>query len=202
MTTETDPQPWLVVGLGNPGTGYAGNRHNVGAMVVAELAERTGTRLGKHKARAAVAPARLGVLPGGRPGPRVVLAVPATYMNTSGGPVAALMSFYSIDLEHLVVVHDELDIDAGTVRLKRGGGEGGHNGLRSISSAVGGRDYARVRAGIGRPPGRQDPADYVLSDFPARDRVETDLLIGEAADAVEALVLEGLTAAQQRFHSR
>lgn len=205
--TEADPQPWLVVGLGNPGPAYAGHRHNVGAMVVAELAHRTDTRLGTSggrggRARAASGIARLGVLPGGRPGPRVVLAVPSTYMNVSGGPVASLMAFHRIDVDRLVVVHDELDLDPGVVRLKRGGGEGGHNGLRSITSAVGSRDYCRVRLGIGRPPGRQDPADYVLSDFPARDREETLLLVGDAADAVEALVQDGLTAAQQRFHSR
>lgn len=202
MHTETDDRPWLVVGLGNPGATYAGHRHNIGAMVVAELARRSGVTLTKHKARASAATTRIGLLPGGRPGPRAVLAVPSTYMNTSGGPVAALSSYYSIDVDHLVVVHDELDIDPGLVRLKRGGGEGGHNGLRSISQSVGSRDYARVRAGIGRPPGRMDPAAYVLSDFPARERVETDLLIGEAADAVESLITEGLTAAQQRFHAR
>lgn len=194
--------PWLVVGLGNPGPKYAGNRHNVGAMVIAELAEQAGASAREHKARAWLSEIRLGTLPGGAPGPRVLLAQPKTYMNVSGGPVQNLLSFFKVPVEHLVVVHDELDIDFGSVRLKRGGGEGGHNGLRSISQSVGTRDYLRVRLGIGRPPGRQDPADYVLSDFPARDRVDVELLIGDGADAVHDLVHTGLEATQQRFHAR
>lgn len=193
---------WLVVGLGNPGPRYAGNRHNVGAMVVDELASRHGSpRLKAHKSRASIAEVRLGVLPGGAPGPKAVLAVPSSYMNESGGPVKALMQFFSIDAEHLVVIHDELDIPAGEVRLKKGGGEGGHNGLRSISSSLGTRDYLRVRVGIGRPPGRMEPADYVLRDFSVTERKDLPFLIGDAADATEQLVAEGLLAAQQRWHS-
>ncbi len=193
---------WLVVGLGNPGARYAGNRHNVGAMVVDELASRHGgARLKAHKARASVAEVRLGVLTGGVPGPKAVLAVPSSYMNESGGPVKALMKFFSIDTDHLVVLHDELDIPAGEVRLKKGGGEGGHNGLRSISSALGTKDYLRVRIGIGRPPGRMEAADFVLRDFSVTERKELPFLIGDAADAVEQLVAEGLVAAQQRWHS-
>ena len=195
--------PWLVVGLGNPGPRYAAHRHNVGAMVVEELARQTRGTLKQHKAaQARAAEVRLGTLAGGLPGPRAVLAVPMTYMNLSGGPVAGLASFFKVPPEQVVVVHDELDIDFGSVRLKRGGGEGGHNGLRSVSQSLGTRDYLRVRLGIGRPPGRQDPADYVLSDFPARDRVEVELLVGEGADAVLDLVSLGLEATQQRFHSR
>jgi peptidyl-tRNA hydrolase, PTH1 family len=194
--------PWLIVGLGNPGPRYAGNRHNIGAMVVAELAERAAVSAKQHKARAWVSEARLGTLPGGVPGPRAVLAQPMTFMNVSGGPVAGLVKFYKVPLEQVVVLHDELDIDFGQVRLKRGGGEGGHNGLRSISQSLGTRDYLRVRLGIGRPPGRQDPADFVLSDFPAKERVDVELLIGDGADAVESLVQEGLTAVQNRFHAR
>jgi PTH1 family peptidyl-tRNA hydrolase len=194
--------PWLVVGLGNPGPRYAGNRHNIGAMVVAELAHRAGVPPRQHKARAWVSETRLGTLPGGAPGPRAVLAQPMTYMNVSGAPVANLVRFYKVPIEQVVVVHDELDIDFGQVRVKRGGGEGGHNGLRSISQALGTRDYLRVRLGIGRPPGRQDPADYVLSDFPARDRAEVELLVADGADAVEQLVTEGLVAVQNRFHAR
>lgn len=195
--------PWLVVGLGNPGPRYAAHRHNVGAMVVEELARQTRGTLKQHKAaQARAAEVRLGTLAGGLPGPRAVLAVPMTYMNVSGGPVAGLASFFKVPPEQVVVVHDELDIDFGSVRLKRGGGEGGHNGLRSVSQSLGTRDYLRVRLGIGRPPGRQDPADYVLSDFPARDRVEVELLVGEGADAVLDLVSLGLEATQQRFHSR
>jgi PTH1 family peptidyl-tRNA hydrolase len=193
--------PWLVVGLGNPGPGYAGTRHNVGAMVVAELAGRSGASFTSHKARAKVADARLGTLPGGAPGPRVLLAVPTSYMNVSGGPVAALLRYHQIPLDRLVVVHDELDIPFADVRLKSGGGEGGHNGLRSITAAVGTKDYLRVRVGIGRPPGRQDPADYVLKEFAAAERKDLPWLLDAAADAVEMLVTQGLTAAQQRFHS-
>jgi len=193
---------WLVVGLGNPGPRYAGNRHNVGAMVVDELASRHGSaRLKAHKARAGVAEVRLGLLPGGMPGPRAVLAVPSSYMNESGGPVKALMQFFSVDTDHLIVLHDELDIPAGEVRLKKGGGEGGHNGLRSISSALGTKDYLRVRVGIGRPPGRMEPADFVLRDFSVAERKELPFLISDAADATEQLVAEGLLQTQQRWHS-
>ncbi|WP_298748924.1 aminoacyl-tRNA hydrolase [uncultured Serinicoccus sp.] len=195
--------PWLVVGLGNPGTRYAGNRHNVGAMVVEELARQAGAGLRQHKAgRAWAAEVRLGTAAGGLPGPRAVLARPMTYMNVSGGPVSGLASFYKVPVERVVVVHDELDIEPGQVRLKRGGGEGGHNGLRSISQSLGSKDYLRVRLGIGRPPGRQDPADWVLSDFPTKDRVETELLVGDGADAVVDLAQLGLEATQQRFHAR
>ncbi|HET7399802.1 MAG TPA: aminoacyl-tRNA hydrolase [Intrasporangium sp.] len=200
--------PWLVVGLGNPGPEYAGNRHNVGAMVIDELATRdaSGVAGGRasfktHKARARVAEVRLGTGPGGAPGPKAVLAVPSTYMNVSGAPVAALLRFWSIPVERLVVIHDELDIDAGAVRLKRGGGEGGHNGLRSISAAVGTRDYLRVRVGIGRPPGRMDPAAYVLKDFSRAERETLPFLLADAADATFALIEVGLEAAQQRFHA-
>jgi peptidyl-tRNA hydrolase, PTH1 family len=192
---------WLVVGLGNPGPRYAGNRHNVGAMVAAELASRGTTSLTSHKSRASVASVRIGVLAGGAPGPAVVVAVPSSYMNESGGPVKALMKFYSVGPERLLVVHDELDIPAGEVRLKKDGGEGGHNGLRSISTALGTKDYLRVRVGIGRPPGRMDAADFVLRDFSAAERKELPFLVGDAADAVEMVVTHGLVAAQQKFHS-
>jgi PTH1 family peptidyl-tRNA hydrolase len=196
-----DDGTWLVVGLGNPGPKYAGNRHNVGAMVVDELASRGSTRLTAHKARAAVATVRVGMLPGGAPGPAVVVAVPSSYMNESGGPVKALMGFFSVEVDRLLVVHDELDIPAGEVRLKKGGGEGGHNGLRSISSALGSKDYLRVRVGIGRPPGRMDAADFVLRDFGTAERKELPFLIADAADAVEMVVTQGLVLAQQKFHS-
>jgi PTH1 family peptidyl-tRNA hydrolase len=192
---------WVIVGLGNPGPSYAGNRHNVGAMVIDELARRTGSTLKTHKARAVVAQTRLGMLPGGVPGPAVVLAVPNSYMNESGGPTKALLSFFSVPTERLVVVHDELDIPSGEVRLKLGGGEGGHNGLRSISSSLGTKDYHRVRVGIGRPPGRMDAADYVLRDFGPAERKELPFLLDDAADAVELLVSDGLLAAQQKVHS-
>ncbi|WP_128774123.1 aminoacyl-tRNA hydrolase [Actinomyces oricola] len=194
--------PWLVIGLGNVEARYARNRHNVGHMVVDVLAGRAGSRWSRHKARAQVVQARLGVMPGGAPGPRVILAKPASLMNVSGGPVKALAQFYGIDpATGLLVIHDELDLPAHELRLKRGGGEGGHNGLRSISQALGTRDYARLRVGIGRPPGRQDPADYVLSDFPARQRQELAVTLEQAADAVEAVVTRGFEVAQQEVHS-
>ena len=195
-------EAWLVVGLGNPGTRYARNRHNVGRMVIDVLAGRTGSRLSGHRARAQAAEARLGVLPGGAPGPRVILAEPACYMNLSGGPVKALARFYGIDpTARLLVIHDELDLPAHQLRLKRGGGEGGHNGLRSISQALGTRDYARLRVGVGRPPGRQDAADFVLSDFPARDRDALAVTLEQAADVVEDVVARGFEDAQRRLHS-
>jgi peptidyl-tRNA hydrolase, PTH1 family len=186
---------WLIVGLGNPGSSYSGHRHNVGAMVVDELAVRTTASLRSHKARAAAAEVRIVAQ-------RAVIAQPLTFMNESGGPVARLLSFYKIPVENLIVIHDELDIPFAEVRLKLGGGEGGHNGLRSITKSVGTRDYLRVRVGIGRPPGRMDPADYVLHDFSGAERSEVPLLISDAADAVERLVSEGLGAAQQEWHSR
>jgi PTH1 family peptidyl-tRNA hydrolase len=186
---------WLVVGLGNPGPGYAGHRHNVGQMVVAELASRLGTTLKAHKAGALVGEAR--VRPGGD---RVALAVPSTFMNVSGRPVAALLKFYSLDLSRLVVIHDELDLPFDTVRLKTGGGPGGHNGIRDIIAALG-ADFVRVRIGIGRPPGRQDPADFVLSPFSKAERDILPNLIADAADATESILTDGLLAAQQRWHA-
>lgn len=194
------PGPYLVVGLGNPGQQYAGNRHNVGQMVLDDVAASARDQWRSHKARAAVAELRLGTLPGGAPGPKVVLAKPTSYMNVSGGPVAGLAQFFSIAPEQVVVVHDELDLPFGTVRLKRGGGEGGHNGLRDISKALGSKQYVRVRVGIGRPPGRMDPADFVLRDFSPTERKELPFLLGDAADAVELVVLRGLTDAQQVVH--
>ncbi|WP_136193558.1 aminoacyl-tRNA hydrolase [Actinomyces procaprae] len=194
--------PWLVIGLGNTGARYAHNRHNIGHMVLDVLAGRTGSRLSSHKTRALVAEARLGILPGGAPGPRVVLARTSGYMNESGGTVKALVRFYDVDpAASLLVIHDDLDLPAHTLRLKRGGGEGGHNGLRSISKALGTKDYARLRIGVGRPPGRQDPADFVLSDFPGRERAELAVTLEQAADAVEQVVLDGFVPAQQRLHS-
>ncbi|MCU1432783.1 MAG: peptidyl-tRNA hydrolase, partial [Actinotalea sp.] len=177
------------------------NRHNVGQMVADELARRAGASFASHRTRTQVADVRLGTLPGGAPGPRVVLAKPSTYMNVSGGPVAALCQYLQIPKERLVVVHDELDIPFASIRLKADGGEGGHNGLRSITSALGGRDYVRVRVGVGRPPGRTDPADHVLKDFTAAERKDLPWLVDAAADAVETVVVHGLLAAQQRYHA-
>ncbi|MHA4815001.1 aminoacyl-tRNA hydrolase [Streptomyces aculeolatus] len=190
-------QPWLVVGLGNPGPGYAGNRHNVGFMVADLLAERVGGRFKAHKSRAQVVEGRLG--PPGPAGRRMVLAKPMTYMNLSGGPVSALAGFYKVPLERLVVVHDELDLEYGTLRLKLGGGDNGHNGLKSLSKSLG-REYLRVRFGVGRPPGRMEVADYVLKDFSAVERKDLGYFVDRAADAVEALVTEGLERAQNTFN--
>ena len=185
---------WLVVGLGNPGPTYAGHRHNVGFMVLDLLAERAGGRFKAHKGRADVVEGRLA-------DESAVLAKPKSYMNASGGPVASVRTFFKVPLEQVVVVHDELDIPYGTVRLKRGGGDNGHNGLRSITSALGSRDYLRVRVGIGRPPGRQDAADYVLKDFSATERKDLGFHVDRAADAVEALLTGPLEAAQNVFHA-
>lgn len=189
--------PWLVVGLGNPGREYAGNRHNVGFMVADLLASRVNGKFGRHKrAVADVAEGRLGF-----GGPKLVLAKPLTYMNLSGGPVAALAQFFKVPPAQVVAVHDELDIPYGQLRVKIGGGEGGHNGLRSMSKSLGTKDYLRVRVGIGRPPGRQDPADYVLSDFSAVERKELEFQVDRAADAVESVILRGLEWTQNAYHS-
>ena len=186
---------WLIIGLGNPGAQYQGNRHNVGQMVLDELAARMGAGFKSHKARAQVLEGRLGI-----GGPRVVLAKPMSFMNVSGGPTAALANFYGITPDHVVAVHDEIDIPFNTVKLKIGGGEGGHNGLRDISKALATKDYLRVRVGVGRPPGRMETADYVLRDFGTAELKELPFLLDEAADAVEILLRDGLTAAQQKFH--
>lgn len=183
----------LVVGLGNPGPQYAGNRHNVGFLVLDELADRMGGRFKAHKGGAEVVEGRLA-------GRRAVLAKPRSFMNLSGGPVVAAARFYKVEPAGIVVVHDELDLPFATVRLKLGGGENGHNGLRSITKSLGTKDYHRVRFGIDRPPGRMDPADYVLRDFSTVERKELAFALDHAADAVEALVAKGLEAAQNQFH--
>ena len=190
----------MIVGLGNPGTRYEKTRHNVGAMAVQHLAHKLGEKFKVHKKSGAqIAVGRLAGSP-------VVLAVPTCFMNESGRQVGPLAAFYSAGPQSsgphtLVVVHDELDIDFGAVRLKQGGGEGGHNGLRSISQAVGSKDYLRVRLGVGRPPGRQDPADYVLKPFPSAARADVELLIQHGADATESLISSGLEAAQNVVHT-
>jgi peptidyl-tRNA hydrolase, PTH1 family len=185
---------WLIAGLGNPGSEYAGNRHNCGFMVADLLAERMGVRFKRDRSRARVAEGRLASHP-------VTLAKPQTFMNLSGGPVAALRAFYKVPAERIAVIHDELDIPFGTIRLKQGGGDNGHNGLRSVTAALGTRDYLRVRVGIGRPPGRMDAADFVLHDFSAAERKVLPDVLERAADAVEVLLQRGLAAAQNEFHS-
>ena len=185
--------PWLVIGLGNPGPSYAGTRHNAGARVLDVLAGRAGASWKSHKSRNDVVETRWS-------GERVVLAKPRSYMNESGGPVCAVRDFFKAPLERLVVVHDELDLPFATLRLKQGGGDNGHNGLKSLRRSLGSGEFFRVRVGIGRPPGRQDPADWVLKDFSAAERKELDLLFERAADAVETLVEQGLAAAQNRYN--
>ncbi|MEV5335857.1 aminoacyl-tRNA hydrolase [Streptomyces werraensis] len=197
--TEDAAGPWLIAGLGNPGPGYAMNRHNVGFMVADLLAERMGGRFKRAaKAQAQVVEGRVG--PPGPGSRRVVLVKPMSYMNLSGGPVNALREFYKVPSQRVVAIHDELDIDYGVLRLKLGGGDNGHNGLKSLTGAFG-RDYHRVRFGIGRPPGRMPVADFVLKDFSSAERKELDYFVDRAADAVECLVAEGLERAQSTYNS-
>jgi PTH1 family peptidyl-tRNA hydrolase len=196
----TDNDVWLVVGLGNPGPSYAGHRHNVGYLVTAELATRMGSPFRAHKSgRAEVVEGRLA--PPGTDAPRVVLARPRTYMNESGGAVKQLASFYKTPPERIVVVHDELDLPFETLRVKLGGGDNGHNGLRSLRQALGTGEFYRVRLGIGRPPGRQDVADFVLSDYSSAERKLLPLQVATGADAVESLLTDGLERTQGRFNS-
>jgi PTH1 family peptidyl-tRNA hydrolase len=193
---------WLVVGLGNPGPAYSGHRHNVGYLVTDELASRMAGSSGKvswrsHKTgRADVVEGRLAM-----GGPRVVLVRPRGYMNESGGPVKALATFYKVAPDHVIAIHDELDIAFGTLRIKFGGGDNGHNGLKSMRSSLATGDFYRVRAGIGRPSGRQDVADFVLSNYSTVERKELPFQVSEAADAVESLISDGLEKTQQRFNS-
>ncbi|MEV2219204.1 aminoacyl-tRNA hydrolase [Nocardia vinacea] len=192
--TESSTGPALVVGLGNPGSEYERTRHNIGFLVADVLAQRVGGRFAVHKKSGAdLLQARLD-------GRQVLIAKPRSFMNLSGRPVAALAKFFSVPPTEVIVVHDELDLPFGQVRLKRGGGEGGHNGLRSVSSALTTKDYLRARIGIGRPPGRQDPADYVLKPFSSVERKEVPVIVEQAADAVELLLRVGLEPAQNQLH--
>jgi len=188
-------QPWLIVGLGNPGTEYENTRHNVGYLGADELARRDSARFGRHRrGLAQAADVRLA-------GARAVVMKPLSYMNESGGPVSAIMAFHKIPLTSIVVIHDELDIAFDTLRCKFGGGDNGHNGLKSIRRSCGSGDFLRVRVGIGRPPGRQEPADFVLKPWSSTERKDLPLLVDRAADAVESLVSDGLEITQQRFNS-
>lgn len=185
---------WVVVGLGNPGPTYAGTRHNVGYLVGDVLAERAGSRFKTHTSRLA------DVVEGRLAGERAIIGRARSYMNESGGGVKALLSYYDVEPENLVVVHDELDIDFGALRIKRGGGDNGHNGLRSIRQSLGSGEFYRVRAGIGRPPGRQSVHDFVLKAWSSTERKEVPVLVEEAADAVESLLTRGLEATQSTFN--
>ena len=184
---------WLVAGLGNPGPPHAGNRHNAGYLTADVLAARAGARFRAGKFRALAAEGRLA-------GFGVIIIKPATFMNESGVAVGGVRGYYRLPASQIVVIHDELDLPFGIIRLKRGGGDNGHNGLRSVTAHLGTRDYYRVRIGIGRPPGRMDPAAYVLRDFAAPEREELPFLLDRAADAVEMLMTSGLAAAQNAFH--
>jgi PTH1 family peptidyl-tRNA hydrolase len=191
---------WLVVGLGNPGPAFASQRHNVGYRVADELARRMGMRLSaKRGMRAEVAEGRIG--PPGDDGSRLVLAKSRTFMNETGAAVSRLLSYYKLQPAQMIVIHDELDIDPGQLRVKFGGGDNGHNGLRSIRQSLGTGDFFRVRIGVGRPPGRQDPADFLLSNFPTSAREDVEVEISRAADAVQSLVLVGLDRTQSAFNS-
>lgn len=192
-----DPQsPWLIAGLGNPGKEYATTRHNVGYLVLDLLAERMGEKFAKHRrAHADAAEGRLD-------GARVILVRSRSYMNESGAAIRAAADYSSIPLSNIIVVHDELDIEFGAIKVKGGGGDGGHNGIKSSKKSLGSGDFFRVRVGIGRPPGRQDPADYVLRSFGSSERKELPLVVDSAADAVEVIITEGLAVAQNRYHSK
>jgi peptidyl-tRNA hydrolase, PTH1 family len=191
---------WLVVGLGNPGPAFASHRHNIGYRVADELARRMDVRLSVLRGcRAEVADGRIG--PPGAQAPRLILAKSRTFMNETGWAVTRLLTYYKLEPAQMIVVHDELDIDPGQLRVKFGGGDNGHNGLKAIRKSLGNGEFFRVRIGVGRPPGRQDPADYLLSNFPASAREAVEVEIGRAADAVESLVLVGLEKTQSAFNS-
>lgn len=196
--TPSDAQymahPWLVVGLGNPGPEYSATRHNVGFSVVDAVAEGHGVTLARHKR----GHARAGE--GRIEGHHVVLVEPLSFMNESGGPVKAIMSFYRTPLDKMVVVHDELDLPFGTIRVKQGGGDNGHNGLKSLRSSLGTGDFFRVRIGIGRPPGRQDPAEYVLRGFGSTERRELTQVVERATECITSLIVYGLDSTQNQFN--
>ncbi|HJC59701.1 MAG TPA: aminoacyl-tRNA hydrolase [Candidatus Dietzia intestinigallinarum] len=198
VTTADPAGPTLIVGLANPGPAYEGTRHNIGWEILQELASRAlpvPASLSTHKkTNCEIAQTRLADRP-------VVLARPRSYMNLSGGPTAAVAKYFSVEPTEVIVIHDEIDVDFGRVRLKRGGGEGGHNGLRSLSQSLGTRDYLRVRAGVGRPPGRMAVADFVLKRFSKLEQPDVPFLIQDAADAVELLLRHGLETAQNQVHS-
>ena len=196
---------WLVIGLGNPGPRYDGTRHNVGVDVITELCRRAGEKLSSARGqRAELARTRIGSAGLGVPAADaqiVTLMRSRTYMNEAGIAVRKVADFAGITPDHLIVIHDEIDLDPGRLRLKSGGGDNGHNGLKSIRAHLHTGDFIRVRVGVGRPPGRQDPADWVLARVPAKQRADMDVQVALAADAVETIITHGLTAAQNRFNS-
>ena len=189
---------WLVVGLGNPGPEYVATRHNIGAMVVEILATQNKARWTTHKSRTDVAAFKIGV---GSDAASVILAKSKSYMNESGGPIKALATFYKVDTSRIIVIHDELDIPFDVIRVKLAGGDNGHNGLKSLTSSLGTANYFRVRMGIGRPIGRQDPADFVLKPFAVAEKKALEDFLIRGAAAVESLISNGLEATQQNFNS-
>jgi PTH1 family peptidyl-tRNA hydrolase len=189
---------WLVVGLGNPGDQYAATRHNVGQMVIDHLVKRHSVKLASHKSRTHIAAYKLGV---GIDAHQIILAKSHSYMNETGGPIKALANFYSVEPENIIVLHDELDIGFAAIRTKLGGGDNGHNGLKSMTSAFDTPDYYRVRLGIGRPMGQQDPADFVLKQFSKEEKKDLDEFIERGADVVEFLIEKGLELTQGKFNS-
>jgi peptidyl-tRNA hydrolase, PTH1 family len=191
-----DDDRWLVVGLGNPEADYGGTRHNVGADVVRAFARREHTDLARNKrVRCEIGQATVA-------GQRFILAVPSSYMNRSGGPVQQAATWFKVPMERTIVCHDDLDLDVGSLRLKRGGGHGGHNGLKDLDRALGSRDYLRVRLGVGRPPGRMPGRDHVLRRFPPAERATIDVVVEDAVDAIVLLASEGLEPAQNRYHAK
>jgi peptidyl-tRNA hydrolase, PTH1 family len=189
---------WLVAGLGNPGDQYAATRHNVGQMVIDQLVKRHSVKLASHKSRTHIAAYKLGV---GIDAHQIILAKSHSYMNETGGPIKALANFYSIEPVNIIVLHDELDIGYSVIRSKLGGGDNGHNGLKSMTSAFNTPDYFRVRLGIGRPMGQQDPADFVLKQFSKEEKKDLDEFIERGADVVESLIEKGLEFTQGKFNS-
>ena len=193
--TVSENGAWLVVGLGNPGPTYASTRHNIGAMVIDEMVAQNSEKLTRHKrALADVCETRVG-------GTQVVLVKPLSYMNESGGPVKALAKFYKVPSEQIIVLHDELDIPLAAIRVKLGGGDNGHNGLKSIRSALGSGDWFRIRLGIGRPPGQQDPADFVLRNFSGAEASDVAILKSQGCEAVSSLITKGLVDTQNLYNS-
>ncbi|CAB4333603.1 unannotated protein [freshwater metagenome] len=188
---------WLVVGLGNPGDNYVSTRHNIGQMVVDELANRHKSRWSAHKSRTEVAAFKFGV---GEQAESVIVAKSMSYMNESGGPIKALAQFYKVAPNQIIAIHDELDIPFSAIRIKIAGGDNGHNGLKSLTSSFGTPDYFRIRMGIGRPMGQQDPGDFVLKAFASAEKKALGEFVGRGADAVESLITRGLEVTQQDFN--
>lgn len=188
---------WLIVGLGNPGDKYSATRHNIGFLVADEMAIRCGGKFSSNKNRALVAEARLGM---GSAAPRLVIVKPQTYMNDSGNAVSPLAKYFNAPVDQIIVIHDELDIPFNAIRVKIGGGDNGHNGLKSLTQSLSSPDYFRVRVGIGRPLTPQDTADYVLDNFGKGERSQVPDLAMRACDAIESLIEKGLEATQQNFN--